>query len=128
MAYNILVVDDSSVMRTMIIKSLGMSGVPMGEVHQAGNGKEGLEALNQHWIDLVFIDINMPVMTGEEMIDTMRQDMAMQNIPVIVISTEGSQKRIEQLKTKGVRFIHKPFTPESIRDTIKDMMERSHEE
>ena len=123
MAYNILVVDDSRVMRTMIIKSLGMSGVDMGDVYQAGDGKEGLEALDKNWIDLVIVDINMPVMNGQEMIDTMRQNPDMSAVPVIVISTEGSEKRIAQLKEKGIRFIHKPFTPEIIRDTVNEIME-----
>ena len=124
MAYNILVVDDSSVMRTMIIKSLGMSGVDMGEVYQAGNGKEGLEELDKNWVDLVIADINMPVMNGQEMIDAMRQNDETSEVPVIVISTEGSEKRIAQLKEKGIRFIHKPFTPEIIRDTVNAIMEK----
>lgn len=128
MAYNILVVDDSSVMRAMIIKSLNMSGVPMSEVHQASHGQEAFEALNQNWIDLVFVDINMPVMNGEEMIEKMRQDTIMRSIPIIVVSTEGSEKRIEQLKGKGVKFIHKPFTPERIRDTVREIMEAHHGE
>ncbi len=123
MGYNILVVDDSSVMRTMIIKSLGMSGVEIGEVYQSGNGKEGLEELDKNWVDLVIIDINMPVMNGQEMIENMRQNEEMSKVPVIVISTEGSEKRIAQLKEKGIRFIHKPFTPEIIRDTVNEIME-----
>ena len=71
MAVNVLVVDDSGVMRSMIIKAIRLSGLQLGEVHQAANGREGLEALHQHWIDLVIADINMPVMNGEEMIDRM---------------------------------------------------------
>jgi len=127
MAFNILIVDDSSVMRAMILKSLRMSGVPMGEVHQAANGKEGLDALNQHWVDLVIVDINMPVMNGEEMIDRMQKNPDMSNTPIIIISSEGSEMRIERLKHKGGKFIHKPFTPETIRDTINDIMEADHE-
>ncbi len=126
MAYNILVVDDSKVMRAMIIKSLGMSGIPMGEVHQAANGKEGLDVLNDNWIDLVIADLNMPVMHGQEMIERMRDDYAISTIPVIVISTEGSEKRIAQLRDRGVTFIHKPFTPERIRDTVKEIMEEGN--
>ena len=127
MAYNILIVDDSSVMRTMILKSLRMSGVPIGEVHQASNGKEGLEELNKHWVDLVFVDIIMPIMNGEEMIDFMRKEPHMSSIPVVVISTEGSETRIARLKEKGVEFVHKPFTPETIRDIIKDLVEGNDE-
>ena len=121
MALNILVVDDSAVMRKMIIKTMGMCGIPMGEIKQAANGREGLEELGKTWIDIVILDINMPVMNGEEMIDEMQQDPEIKDIPVVVISTEGSSTRIERLKEKGARFIQKPFTPETIRDTIYEV-------
>jgi len=121
MTINILIVDDSTVMRSMILKTIHMSGIPFGEIYEAANGQEGLSALKENWIDLVIADINMPVMNGEEMIDRMQDNLATSDIPVLVVSTEGSQKRIERLKQKGVIFIHKPFTPEVIRDTIKDI-------
>ncbi len=122
MSINVLIVDDSGVMRAMILKSLHMSGLPLGEAHQAANGREGLDVLNQHWMDLVIVDINMPVMNGEEMIDSMKENPETRDIPIVVISTEGSKTRLEKLQQKGAAFIHKPFTPERIRDTIKDIM------
>jgi two-component system chemotaxis response regulator CheY len=122
MAVNLLIVDDSGVMRSMIKKSVQMSGLQIGEIHQAANGREGLNALDQHWIDLVITDINMPVMTGEEMIGQMHDRPDLKTIPTIVVSTEGSQTRIERLKRKGLRFIHKPFSPEMLRDTVKDVL------
>jgi two-component system chemotaxis response regulator CheY len=122
MAINILVVDDSAVMRSMIQKTLTLSGLQVGEIHQAGNGREGLEALGAKWIDLVIVDINMPVMTGEEMIEQMQTRSEFKGIPTVVVSTEGSQTRIERLQRLGVRFIHKPFSPEAIRDTLKEML------
>ena len=121
MALNILVVDDSAVMRKMIIKTMGMCGIPIGEIKQAANGREGLEELGKSWVDIVILDINMPIMNGEEMIDEMQQDSEIKDIPVIVISTEGSSTRIDRLKEKGARFIKKPFTPEIIRDTIYEV-------
>ena len=122
MSINVLVVDDSGVMRTMILKSMRMSGLPLGEVHQAPNGQEGLSLLNQHWIDLVIADINMPIMNGEEMIDRMKENPETEDIPIVVISTEGSKARLERLTQKGAAFIHKPFTPEKIRDTIREIL------
>jgi len=122
MSINVLIVDDSGVMRAMILKSLRMSGLPLGETHQAGNGQEGLDVLNQHWMDLVIVDINMPVMNGEEMIDCMKDNPETRDIPIVVISTEGSKTRLDKLQQKGAAFIHKPFTPEKIRDTIRDIM------
>lgn len=70
----------------------------------------------------IFVDINMPVMNGEEMIAQMRGRSETKETPAIVVPTEGSQTRIERLQRLGVRFIHKPFTPEAIRDTIKEML------
>ena len=122
MAINVLIVDDSKIMRTMILKTLQMTGITMGEVFQAGNGREGLESLEQNWIDLAIVDINMPVMNGEEMIDRMRANPEMRGLPVVVVSTEGSETRIARLEEKGVIFIHKPFEAETIRDTIVELL------
>jgi len=118
MALNILVVDDSSVMRAIIIKTLHLSQLPVGEVHQASNGQEALKVLDGKWIDLALVDINMPVMDGEEMINRLRQNPATADLPVIVVSTEGSETRKEGLIQKGAGFVHKPFTPEALRDAI----------
>ena len=118
MALNILVVDDSKVMRAMIIKTLRLSQLPLGEVLEAPNGQEALKVLDGKWIDLALVDINMPVMDGEEMINRLRQNPVTEDLPVIIISTEGSETRKEVLMQKGAGFIHKPFTPETLRDTI----------
>lgn len=118
MALNILVVEDSSVMRAIIIKTLRLSQLPLGDVHEANNGQEALKILDGNWIDLVLVDINMPVMDGEEMINRLRQNPATADLPVIVVSTEGSETRKEGLMQKGAGFVHKPFTPERLRDAI----------
>lgn len=122
MGINVLVVDDSAVMRTMILKTMAISGLPMGRTYQAGDGRQGLDILADHPVDLVIVDINMPVMNGEEMIDAMRERSDIRDLPIIIISTEGSQTRIERLKKKGAVFVHKPFPPEIIRDTVKSLL------
>ena len=61
MSLNVLIVDDSAVMRSMLAKTLHVAGVDIGEIHQASNGQEGMEVLGERWIDLVLVDINMPV-------------------------------------------------------------------
>jgi two-component system chemotaxis response regulator CheY len=118
MGINILIVDDSSVMRAMILKTLRMSGLSLGDVYGASNGVEGLETLSRQWTDLVILDINMPVMNGEDMMIRMKENSETRDIPVIVVSTEGSKTRIENLVKMGAIFIRKPFTPEMIRDAI----------
>ncbi|MCE5327669.1 MAG: response regulator [Planctomycetaceae bacterium] len=122
MSTNVLVVDDSAVVRAMIIKTLRMAGVDLGEVFEAGNGREGIETLQDKWVDLVFADLNMPEVNGEEMIDRMRANPVWADLPVVVISTEGSQTRIDRLRQKGAKFIHKPFSPEQIRDVVTPMI------
>lgn len=119
MSLNVLLVDDSIVVRSMVKKSLMMVGLPMGEVYQACNGEEGLEVLRQESVDLVILDINMPVMNGEEMLKAMKADPQWEDIPVVVISTEGSQTRIDKLEAMGARFVHKPFPPEAVRNVIQ---------
>lgn len=123
MSLNVLVVDDSTTVRAVIAKTLQISGVPVGELHQAANGKEALAILKDHWVDIIFSDINMPVMGGVEMIQQLQQDDMLKTIPVIVVSTEGSATRIEQLKAQGVRaYIRKPFTPELVRAVVMDII------
>jgi len=128
MALNILIVDDSAVVRAMIAKILRLAGVPVAEVHEAGNGQEGLDVLESHWVDLVFADINMPVMSGEEMIRRMRANPIWTDLPLIIISTEGSETRINGLLDVHSRFIHKPFTPEKVRNVVIEMLGIANEQ
>ncbi len=123
MALNILMVDDSETVRAVIAKTLKLADIPINELHQASNGEEALTLLKAHWIDLILCDINMPVMSGVEMIERLQEDEILKTIPIVVVSTEGSATRIEQLKSKGVRaYIRKPFTPEQIRGIVEDII------
>jgi two-component system, chemotaxis family, chemotaxis protein CheY len=118
MALSVLVVDDSSVMRSIVIRTLRMSGLELNEVLQAGNGKEALEILGKTWVDLVLLDINMPVMNGIEMIESIRKIPELSDLPMIVVSTESSTTRIDTLKQRGIGFVHKPFTAEMLRNSV----------
>lgn len=123
MSLNVLIVDDSVTIRAVIEKTLGMAKVPVAELHHAENGKEALKILEDNWIDLVFSDINMPVMNGIEMVEKMRENGLMKNTPVIVISTEGSATRIEQLKELGVTaYLRKPFAPEQFQAVVQEVV------
>lgn len=124
MPYNILIVDDSDTIRAVIARTLDIANIPTNILYEARNGQEALDILNQNWIDLVLADINMPKMNGVEMIEKMAEDGILESIPVIIVSTEGSTTRIEQLRLKGVRgYVRKPFTPEIIRKVIGDVLE-----
>ncbi len=123
MAYDILIVDDSSTVRRMIAKTLGMTGIDVNELHQAANGQEALDLLADNWVDLVFTDINMPVMDGIELVRQMAADGVLQQMPVVVVSTEGSEARIQELQDLGIRgYLRKPFTPEAIKDVVTEIL------
>jgi two-component system, chemotaxis family, chemotaxis protein CheY len=119
MALNILIVDDSETVRAVISKTLRLAQVPVGQLLEASNGQEALDVLKDNWVDLVLCDINMPVMGGVEMIARMREDDLLKDVPVVVVSTEGSKTRIDDLLAKGVHaYVRKPFTPERIREVV----------
>ncbi|QDU69872.1 response regulator [Engelhardtia mirabilis] len=119
MTFNLLIVDDSKTVRAVIKKALRMAGVPTNEVHEAANGQEALEVVADHWIDLILADINMPVMNGIEMIQRLFADDSTSSIPVIVVSSEGSTTRIDELKKSNVcGYVRKPFQPEELREAL----------
>ena len=122
MSLNILIVDDSATMRRMIARTLHLSGLPVDEVYEASNGREGLLVLAKNRIDLALVDINMPEMNGEEMIARIRQNPTFKDLAVVVVSTEGSTTRIASLlRNAAVGFVHKPFTPEHLNQVVYEV-------
>lgn len=123
MAYNVLIVDDSSIIRSTIRKVLQISRIEVGEIFEAENGKDALQQIEDHPINIVLADINMPVMNGLEMVDIMAQKGMLDKLPVIIISTERNVTRMAELKAKGVRaYLNKPFTPENIQQVVNNIM------
>lgn len=119
MAYNILVVDDSPIMRQVIKKTVRVSGADIGEIYEANHGQEGLEQARSNWIDLILTDINMPVMNGVEFIRNLKADDELKSIPVMVISTEGRDEVVQEAMELGaIDYITKPFRPEEIGEDI----------
>lgn len=123
MAYNVLIVDDSSVVRKVLIKTFGLTKVKVNSFLEAANGREGLEFLRSNWVDVIFLDINMPVMNGMEFMQQLKAEPAMRDTPVIVVSTEGSKERIDELQRLGIHaFLRKPVTPEALAETINQVL------
>ena len=127
MAFNILVADDSETMRAVIRKSVSMSGVPVGEFHEAGNGKEALAVLEQNWIDVILSDINMPEMGGMELLQKVSEDEDLRKIPLIFITTEASDARQEEAQRFGVAgYVRKPFQPATIKAILYEVLEKAY--
>ncbi len=125
MSYSILVVDDSPVIRKMMKRSLSLSKLELGTIHEASNGQEALVVLRREWIDVVLADIHMPVMGGTELIEAMSKDPELSKIPVVVVSAERNQAAIAHLKTLGIcAHLTKPFTPEQVLHAVDDVIEQ----
>ena len=108
----------------MLIRILGMTDLAVGSLFEADNGAHGLEVLSSTNIDLVFLDINMPIMNGIEFMKKVSGDDRLRDTPVIVVSTEGSQERKGELDTLGIRaYLRKPVTPEELAITVKKVLE-----
>ncbi len=123
MSYNVLIVDDSLPMRSVLTKTIRVSGFRVGEVFYAANGKEALDVLKSEWLDLVLTDYNMPDMDGLELVKEMKKDETLEGIPVVMVTTEGSEKRVREFIENGASdYIKKPFTPEEIRRKLNQLM------
>lgn len=128
MSFNVLIVDDSNAMRAVIGKIISMSGFKMDQCLHAGNGKEALDILVHEWVDVIISDINMPEMNGLELLSRLKRDDLYKEIPVIMISTEGSDERIKEAFSRGAQgFIKKPFLPEELRGILYDVIGVGHD-
>jgi two-component system chemotaxis response regulator CheY len=115
MSFNLLIVDDSSSMRSVVKKIVGLSKIDVNQLLEADNGHRALEVLGGDWVDAVILDINMTEMNSLELLKKMGEDTLMKSIPVVMISTEASEAHIKtafELGAKG--FIRKPFLPEEV--------------
>lgn len=123
MAYNVLIVDDSATMRALVRKVLNISGLELGECFEGANGREALEILEQNWIDLVLLDLHMPVMDGAALVKALRQNHLWQTIPVVLITTEGRQEVLAPFFEYGIQgYIRKPFRPEDIKEKLQNIL------
>lgn len=118
-----LIVDDSSVMRKIVERSLRQAGLNLAMVHEAGNGAEGLELLKTRQVDLILSDINMPAMDGLEFLRQIRAQNLAPGVPVVMITTESSEEHVKQAILAGARgYIRKPFTAEQVKERVLSLL------
>lgn len=114
-----LIVDDSSVMRKIVERSLRQAGIELEKVVEASNGAEALAALGANTVDLILCDINMPVMDGLEFVKEATKLASAKDIPIVMITTEGSESHVVQALSAGARgYIRKPFTPDQVKEHV----------
>ena len=127
MAFTVLIVDDSPAMRSFVKRVLDLSGFDMSTCHEAGNGKEALELLANEWVDVILTDINMPVMNGEQLVQSLAASDSLRSIPVIVVSTDRTDDRVRQMISLGAKgYVKKPFQPEELREELEKVLEAAY--
>ncbi|HUK54151.1 MAG TPA: response regulator [Candidatus Binatia bacterium] len=119
MPLDVLIVDDSAAIRKILQRVLTQTNLPLGKVLEAGDGREALEAMAQSKVDLILSDINMPNMDGLQFLSELKSNDQWKGIPVLMISTEGSQAKVMEAVQLGARgFVRKPFTPDQIKEKL----------
>jgi two-component system, chemotaxis family, chemotaxis protein CheY len=119
----VLIVDDSSVMRKIVERALRQAGLDLSEVLEAGNGAEALAAVQQGSLDMIFSDINMPIMDGLEFLKNLAAIDSARGVPVVMITTEGSEARVVEALSAGAKgYLRKPFTPEQVKERVTPLL------
>jgi two-component system chemotaxis response regulator CheY len=120
--HEILIVDDSRVMREMIVACL--RGLPGLNFVQAASGLEAIERLSLSPYDAMVLDLNMPDIGGFEVIEFVRCQDKLKNLPILVVTTrgdEGSKSRALELGASA--FMTKPFAPPAILEAVRELLE-----
>ena len=120
MAYRILTVDDSMTIRKIVRRSLENFNC---EILEAQNGVEGLATANKERPDLIILDITMPVMTGIEMLEKLKSEKELKDIPVIMLTAEAGKEAVTKAVRMGIRdYIVKPFKGDELVERIQKLI------
>jgi two-component system chemotaxis response regulator CheY len=120
---DVLIVDDSAAIRKILQRVLVQADLALGKVLEANDGAEALEKLKTETVHLVLSDINMPRMNGLELLAHLRADPKWKSLPVIMVTTEGSQNKVMQALELGANgYVRKPFTAEQIKTKLAGLI------
>ncbi len=122
MNYSILLVDDSSVMRKIITRNLRQTGIKIGNLLEASNGREALEQLSSNTFDLIFCDVNMPEMDGLTFLKEMRSNPEYNDTKIVMLTTESSMEYKMEARENGANgYLTKPSTSDEISKVIENL-------
>lgn len=123
MPLDVLIVDDSAAIRKILLRVLKQADVPLGEVLEAGDGLEALEKLKTKKVGLILSDINMPNMDGLQLLSRLRENPEYSSVPVVMITTEGSQNKVlEAVNLGAAGYVRKPFTADQIKEKLTGLI------
>ncbi len=119
--YKVLIVEDSPTMRQLI--SFALKRLQGIRIIEASDGVDGLKKLSAEKFDLIFTDINMPIMDGLKLVSLVRNDASYKGTPIVVITTEGAQEDRERALALGANdYITKPIQPNKILDLARNLL------
>lgn len=126
---NALVIDDSGIMRKMVMRGLNEMAICEFEFAEAEDGADGLEKFDERNTDIIFVDWNMPNMDGMHMVRKLRARRERDDLPIVMVTTEKLTGKMEEALDGGVdTFISKPFTAENLKQRVGPLIERIQEE
>ena len=124
MNYRVLIVDDSPLLRATARRAVLQAGVADENIREAHDGQQALEALASGPVDVVLLDVNMPVMDGGETLKRMRSHYQLQNTQVVMLTTESGRDRVVELAKYGLKdYLVKPFTRDTIVEKLNPMLQ-----
>src|SRR6185312_13093706 len=119
MSLNVLIVDDSAAIRKILQRVLRQTDIQIGEILEAGDGKEALQVLEKTQVGLVLSDINMPNMDGLQLLSELKGKAEWKKVPIVMITTEGSHNKVlEAVNLGAAGYVRKPFTAEQIKEKL----------
>jgi two-component system, chemotaxis family, chemotaxis protein CheY len=122
MAKNVLIVDDSATMRKIIMRSIRQAGIENADFKEAGDGVEGMKAIEGGTFDLILSDVNMPNMNGLDFVKAVKEKLGTPP-PIVMITTEGSEEIVREAMSRGATgYMKKPFSPEKIQEVIGPLL------
>jgi two-component system chemotaxis response regulator CheY len=123
MPLDVLIVDDSAAIRKILQRVLRQADIPVRQFLEAGDGAEALELMRTQSVGLVLSDINMPNMDGLELLGRIKANEAWKDIPVVMVTTEGSQAKVmEAVQLGAAGYVRKPFTAEQIKEKLSGLV------
>ena len=116
---DVLIVDDSAAIRKILKRVLLQTEIPLGEVYEAADGNEALLRLAEKPVQLIISDINMPNMDGLELLGKIKSSAEWKAIPVVMVTTEGSQQKVlEAIELGAAGYVKKPFNADQIKQSL----------
>jgi two-component system chemotaxis response regulator CheY len=119
----VLVVDDSAMMRKVVLRVLKMADVEFEAALEAGDGNEAIALLRANKVALIMCDINMPGMSGLQLLEQIKEEKLAVGVPIVMVTTESSEPQVRQAILAGARgYIRKPFTVEHIKNNVRPLL------